>query len=114
MRFLVKFVFNAIILIPFLYWFAEVSMLTSAIAALGLTVIAYLGDRLILRASNNTVATLSDMLLCFVYLWAISAWLNWPLSWGENLFTSVVIGITEMFYHRFLGKVDKDTKLQKS
>ena len=115
MRFLVKFILNGIILVPFLYWFAEVSIWTSVLAALGLTVVAYLvGDQLILRSSNNTVATLSDMLLSFVYLWAVSAYLDWPMSWGEILFTSVVVGIVEMFYHRYLGKVDPDTQLQKS
>ena len=114
-RFLVKVVLNGIILVPFLYWFAEVNFWTSVLTSLGLTVIAYLvGDQLILRASNNVVATIADALLSLVYLWAVAAFLDWPLSWGELLFTVVVLGVVEMFYHRYLGKVDRDSELQKS
>lgn len=114
-RFLVKVLLNGIILVPFLYWFAQTTFWTSVFAALGLTIIAYLiGDQLILRATNNMVATIADAILAFVYLWALAAFFDWPLSWGELLLTVIVLGVVELFYHRFLGKADPNTELQKS
>jgi predicted Kef-type K+ transport protein len=114
-RFLVKLIMNGIILVPFLYWFTEATVLSSSLTSLGLTVIAYLiGDQLILRASNNLVATLSDAVLAAVYLWMVAAFMNWSFTWGELLLTVAILGVAELFYHRFLGKVDRDSELQKS
>lgn len=103
-RFLVKFVLDGIILVPFLMWFTEASLFSTIMTALGLTVIAYLiGDQMILRATNNVIATLSDAVLAAVYLWAVAAWLDWNLSWRELLVTVVALGVAEFVYHRYLG-----------
>lgn len=110
-RFIVKLVINGIILVPFIYWFTEATIWASIVTSVGLSIIAYLiGDQLILRTSNNLIATVSDAILAAVYLWAVSAFMNWNFSFGEMLFTVVVLGVAEFFYHRFLGRVDEQER----
>ncbi|USG68176.1 YndM family protein [Brevibacillus ruminantium] len=109
--FLLKLVLNGIVLIPFLYWFTEISIWSSIVASIGLTIIAYfIGDLFILRATNNTIATISDAILAAAYLWAVSATLHWSLGPFEILFTVVVLGIAEFAYHRVLGEIDKPVR----
>ncbi|HZG13386.1 MAG TPA: DUF2512 family protein [Candidatus Bathyarchaeia archaeon] len=103
-RFLVKLVLDGIILVPFLMWFTEGTIFSILMTALGLTVIAYLiGDQMILRATNNVIATISDAVLAAVYLWAVAAMLDWNLSWRELLITVAALGVAEFVYHRYLG-----------
>lgn len=106
-RFLVKLVIDGIILVPFLLWFTEGNLFFILLAAIGLTVIAYfLGDQVILRATNNVIATISDAVIAAVYLWAVAALLGWSLSWRELLLTVAVLGIAEFIFHRYLGFQD--------
>ncbi|MFS0918154.1 DUF2512 family protein [Brevibacillus sp. 179-C 1.1 NHS] len=64
--------------------FANATWTSAILAALGLTVIAYLiGDQLILCATNNTIATIADAVIAAFYLWAVASWLDWLLSFGE-------------------------------
>ena len=108
-RFVVKLIANAIVVIPLLIWFSEAGFVESLIAALVLAVLAYLvGDQLILRMSNNTVATISDAVLAFVYLWLVAEWMDWNLNLWEILVISVVLGIVEAIFHRYLGVRDKE------
>ncbi|MEJ8547969.1 DUF2512 family protein [Brevibacillus borstelensis] len=110
-RFLLKLVINGIIVVPFVYWFTEASVWASIVTSVGLSIIAYLiGDQLILRASNNLVATFSDAILAAVYLWAVAAFMRWNFSFGEILFTVLVLGVAEFFYHRILGRVDQQER----
>lgn len=106
-RFLIKLVVNGIILVPFLMWFTEGTFFSVLMTSLGLTVIAYiLGDQMILRATNNVIATISDAILAAVYLWVVAAMLDWSLTWGELLLTVAALGVAELFYHRYLGLAD--------
>ncbi len=110
-RLIVKVVINGIILIPLLKWYTEATTMSAVVTSIIFSIIAYLiGDRLILRATNNLVATISDAVLAAVYLWAVSAMMNWSLSWGELLFTVVLLGVAEMLYHYFLKRFDRDTE----
>jgi len=114
-RFLVKVIMNGIILVPFLLWYTEATVLSSIITSLGFSILAYLlGDMLILRASSNLVATLADMLLAAIYLGVVSALMYWTLTWGELLFTIVVVGVTELLYHFFLKRFDQESQHQKT
>lgn len=107
-RLLVKAVINGIILVPFLIWFSGASLLGSMLAAVGLTIIAYLvGDQLILRATNNVIATVADAFLAFVYLWMVASFFHWTLRPGSLLFTIVALAIGELFYHGFLQLYDR-------
>jgi membrane protein HdeD len=109
MRFFIKLIINGIIVIPFLMWFARISFLSSLTAAFILCVIAYfLGDQLVLRFSHNIVAAIADAVLAFVYLWGVSAEMNWPLSMGELLSIVVILGVVEYIYHQYLIKHDQE------
>ncbi|GAA4721899.1 DUF2512 family protein [Brevibacillus fulvus] len=110
-KFLIKVLFNGIILVPFLIWFTEAGWLSSIVTSIGLSIIAYLiGDQLILRKTNNVVATIADAVLAAVYLWVVAAYMDWSLSFGELLFTVIVLGVVEFVFHRYLGVLDKDMK----
>ena len=113
-RFLIKLVVNGAIVVGCLLGFTNATLLSATIAALGLTIIAYLiGDQLILRATNNVTATIADALIAAVYLWAVASMLNWDLSMGELLITVVLLGVAELFFHRYLG-VNDTTNTEKS
>jgi FtsH-binding integral membrane protein len=114
-RFLVKVVMNGIILVPLLLWYTEANVFSAIVATLLFSVIAYLvGDRLILRSSNNLVATVSDAILAVVYLWAASAVMHWSLNWGELLFTAVLLGVVELLYHFFLKRFDTEDERERA
>lgn len=113
-RFWLKALLNALVVIPMLMWFTEATFLGSLITSLGLSVIAYLiGDQMILRATNNMVATIADAGLSFVYLWAVAAFANWNFTWGELLFTVALLGVLEYFFHLYLRMNDKTETPQK-
>ncbi|MFP3392399.1 DUF2512 family protein [Brevibacillus sp. SIMBA_040] len=106
-RFLIKVIINGVIVVGSLLAFTNATWLSAIVTALGLTVIAYLiGDQLILRATNNVTATIADAVIAAVYLWAVASMLNWDLSFGELFVTVVLLGVAELFYHRYLGVND--------
>lgn len=108
-RFLIKAAVNGIIVVACLIWFADATWTSAILTALGLTVIAYLiGDQMILRATNNMIATIADAVIAAFYLWAIAEWLDWPLSFGELMITVALLGVAEFVYHRFLGVYDNN------
>lgn len=106
-RFLIKLIINGVIVVGSLIWFTEATWGSAILAALGLTVIAYLlGDQVILRATNNIMATISDAVIAAIYLWAVSRMFNWDLSFGELIVTVAILGVAEFFFHRYLGLND--------
>jgi len=106
-RFLGKFLLNGIVVVPLLMWFTEATFLSSVVAALVLSVISYvLGDMMVLRFSNNTVATIGDAVLAFIYFWVVSYFMNWSLSFGELVTMVVALAIVEFIFHRILGRTD--------
>ncbi|RNB74094.1 DUF2512 family protein [Brevibacillus panacihumi] len=106
-RFLIKLIINGVIVVGSLIWFTNATWGSAILAALGLTVIAYLlGDQLILRATNNITATIADAVIAAVYLWAVSRAFNWDLSFGELIATVAILGVAEFFFHRYLGLND--------
>ncbi|MCP3775795.1 YndM family protein [Paenibacillus sp. MZ04-78.2] len=110
MKFIVKLLLNGIVVVPLLMWFSEATLLQAVITALVLSIIAYLvGDQWILKVSNNTVATAADAVLSFAVLWMAARWMNWDLSFMEMIIISLVLGVVEVFFHRFLGTVDDRT-----
>lgn len=74
------------------------------------TVVAYLvGDLVILRMYGNAVAVVADIILSTVTLWAAMTLFNPAraqvptISLGQALLVGVVIGIVEIFDHRFVA-----------
>ncbi|MED4582457.1 DUF2512 family protein [Brevibacillus choshinensis] len=115
LRFLIKVVMNGIILVPFLYWYTNATMLSIIVASIVFSVIAYLiGDLLILRASNNLVATVADLILAVFYLGVVSTFMHWSFTWGKLLFTAVVVGVVELLYHFFLKRFDVESQPEKT
>lgn len=102
-KFLLKWLINGAIVVAFLSYYSDTSFWNAAIAATGLSVIAYLvGDQLILRSTNNLLATICDFVLTVVYFGVLSYVLDWGLSWGETLFLSLLVGAAEWVLHRYV------------
>lgn len=110
-RILRKILMNGIVIVPLLMWFTEATFWSSVITALILSVVSYIvGDQMILRASNNTVATIADVGLTFVYYWLVADMLDWSLTIGELTTLSIAVGVVEFIYHRQLGEADGNGK----
>lgn len=103
MKFLLKWLVNGAIVVNLLVFYADVSFINAAITATALTIVAYfIGDQMILRATNNGVATVADAMLAFIVLWLAAMLMDWDLSVGENLIITALLGIAEWFIHRYV------------
>jgi len=103
LKFFVKWLINGVIVVTMLMYYADVSFINAAITATVLTIIAYvIGDQLILRASNNMVATISDAVLAFVFFWVAAVIMNWRLDLTEIFFIALMLGVAEWILHRYL------------
>jgi hypothetical protein len=103
-KFLIKLLLNGVVVTPLLYWFTEATMWSALLTALTLACVAYvLGDQMVLRFSNNTIATIADAVLAFFFLWGVAAFMNWSLSWSELFTIVVLLGAVEIIFHRLLG-----------
>ena len=103
MKFLLKWLLNGAIVTLLLMFYADVSFIGAAATATALTLLAYfIGDQFILRSTNNFVATVSDAVLAFVFLWLSAYVWSWTLSIGEILVITALLGIAEWFIHRYV------------
>ncbi|WP_219836605.1 DUF2512 family protein [Paenibacillus sp. R14(2021)] len=103
MKFILKWLVNGVIVVSLLMYYADVSFWNAAITATALTLIAYfVGDQLILRSTNNMVATLADFVLAYLILWFAADQMDWDLNGGEILVIAVILGIAEWFIHRYV------------
>lgn len=106
-KFFVKLIVNGVIVAPLLYWFTEADIGSAIVAAAALCLVAYvIGDQIILRATNNTIATIADAVLAFLFLWAAAYVMDWSLSWSELLVIVVLLGAAEIFIHRLMRMDD--------
>ncbi|MFK7692782.1 DUF2512 family protein [Paenibacillus sp. HJGM_3] len=102
-KFLIKWVVNGAAAILLLMMFTNISFWTAFFAATCLTVIAYfVGDQWILRATNNTIASIADGLVAFVFLYVLERMFRWGLSLTEILTIAIVLGVVEAVLHRFV------------
>lgn len=69
------------------------------------TIVAYIiGDMLILSATNNTVATISDFVLALAVIYLFNfVWTPNPITFGDALITALVIGVGEWFFHKYVA-----------
>ncbi|XID94588.1 DUF2512 family protein [Paenibacillaceae bacterium WGS1546] len=103
MKFVLKWLINGAIVVLLLMYYADVSFIGAAATATVLSLLAYfIGDQFILRSTNNIVATISDAVLAFVFLWLVAYAWNWPLSMGEILVITAMLGVAEWFIHRYV------------
>ena len=104
MKLIIKILINGFIVVSLLTLFTDATFWEATMSATILSVIAYIvGDQIILRTSNNTIATIADAVLAFVYLWAVAYFMNWDLSIGELVIITLILGVAEAVYHRFLA-----------
>ncbi|HZG56613.1 DUF2512 family protein [Paenibacillus sp.] len=106
-KFLLKALLNGVIVVPLLLWFGTVTFWEAVAAAVVLSVIAYfLGDRVILPATNNLTATIADFGLTFVYVWAVGSFLFWNVSLGETFWIALGVAAVELLFHTMLPQGD--------
>lgn len=93
---------NGILVVPFLISFTEASLMEALLAALLLSIVAYvIGDQMILRLTNNAVATIADFGLSFIYLWMAAGIFDWSLSFTEMAIISAAVAVIEYFVHGY-------------
>lgn len=102
---LVKFVMVVVVLEIILNMLTNLTFTDILIISIAVTVIAYvIGDILILAVSNNTVATVADIALAlatiymFNFLWGIR-----EISFSDALISAAIIGVGELFFHKFVA-----------
>lgn len=68
------------------------------------TIVAYLiGDLVILRKSNNITASICDVVLAFLVIYPLNFyWYRRGVNLPTALVASVIIGIGEWFFHKYL------------
>jgi len=104
MHLIAKIVINGLFAVVLLLWLTNATFWEAALASVLLSVIAYyVGDQLVLRSANNTVATIVDAVMVFAYFWVVSYFFNWNLSMGGLLIITVVFGVIEVFFHRYIA-----------
>lgn len=101
-KFFWKVFLNGILVAPFLLSFAGATLTEVFVASLLLSIVSYvIGDQMILRLTNNGIATLADLGISFAFLWLFAEFLNWPLSFWEMAIISMALGVAEYFIHGY-------------
>ncbi|KZL91780.1 DUF2512 family protein [Clostridium magnum] len=102
---LIKFVMTAIVLEIVLYMLTELRFTSILYIAAAVTILAYIiGDLLILRATNNTVATIADVGLALATIYMFNfLWNATTISFTNALICAVVIGVGELFFHKYVS-----------
>jgi hypothetical protein len=68
------------------------------------TILAYLiVDLLILSISNNTVATISDIILALITVFLFRYYYG-KIEFTDALVAAIVIGIGDWFFHKYMAK----------
>ncbi|MEF2966005.1 DUF2512 family protein [Paenibacillus sp. M1] len=102
-KILVKLLGNGVIVMAMLLMLSNASFIGSLLTAIALTAVAYLfGDLFVLPRTSNIVATLTDAVLAFALIWAISANAGWTMSLGEILSTVIILGVFEYALHSWM------------
>ncbi|MDI4645967.1 DUF2512 family protein [Cohnella hashimotonis] len=103
MKFMLKWLVNGTVVTTLLMYYSNASFLGAATTATILTIIAYIvGDQIILRSTNNTIATISDGILAYLVLWIAASAMKWTISPGEILIVAIITGVAEFFIHRYV------------
>lgn len=64
----------------------------------------FLGDLLILSATNNTTATIADAGIAFFTIYMFNFWRYFaPIGFYDALFSAIFIGIGEAFFHKYVA-----------
>lgn len=104
-----KLLWNGIVTVPLLLWFSgRVTLGMAALTSVCFSAAAYIiGDQLVLRTSNNLIASVTDALLAFFVLWLASYFAHWDLSVTELSAIGIALGLVEYMYHSYLRREDE-------
>ncbi|WP_426449821.1 DUF2512 family protein [Paenibacillus sp. S-38] len=99
-----KILINGLITVHFLVIFAGASFSGAVVSSVILSLIAYvIGDRLILKITNNVVATALDLGLASLFFILVSGVTIGELSMVELLTLVAGLGVLEYYFHRTFG-----------
>jgi hypothetical protein len=104
--FVVKYLMVGVLLEIVLIALTSLGIGQIALIALAVSLVSYIiGDLLVLNFSNNTVATLVDLLLTFgtIYLFNYRYGFE-TLTYGTCAIAAVVVGVAEWFFHKFMAR----------
>jgi hypothetical protein len=102
---LIKFVMVAVILEIILNAMTNLTFSDILYVSAAVTIVAYIvGDLLILPASNNTIATISDIVLSLITIYMFNfLWSTRYITFMDALVPAVIIGVCEWFFHKYLA-----------
>jgi hypothetical protein len=110
-KFWIKLILNSALLIPLLYLLSDASWTEIILFSVVVCIISFfVGDRWILKETNNAVATIADFGLSGFMIWGAVIMLNWDLSNVEIISIAIVFGLVEALYHRVLKNWDNVDK----
>jgi hypothetical protein len=108
MKFIFKWLINGVIVSSLLVFYTDINYITAAFIASALSVIDYfIGDQLLLRATNNTVATIADGVGTLLFLGIVADSMNFDLSFGESLIIAALLAVSEWIIHRYILRPEK-------
>lgn len=82
--------------------FYGVAFWHTTILGIALLIISYIGDMMIMPRIGNMAATIGDLLLGFVVLWAGLHLFGYTNSLGEAFLTGAILAVGEYFLHSWL------------
>lgn len=104
MTILLKLLANGIVAVPGLLW-SGTSLMFAIVTSVVLSLVSYvLGDLVILPKTNNTFASVADLLLSFALLWVLCTIFYQAFSLAGLFLTSFAISVVEVFYHDYLQR----------
>ena len=103
-KFLLKVLLNGLIVVSLLIWLTESTFMQAIVTSIIFSTIAYfVGDQMILIASNNLTASVTDALLALAYFWFITDFLQWSMALSEMIIISFALGAVEFIFHRIIA-----------
>lgn len=102
---LIKFVMVAVVLEIIFSILTTLTFASILYIAAAVTIIAYIiGDLLILPASNNTIASMSDVALALATMYMFNyIWSTTQIHFVSALIAAVIIGVGEWFFHKYVS-----------
>lgn len=103
---LIKIVMVTIVLTIVLGMLTYLSYSEIFVVSAVVTIAAYIiGDLMILPVSNNTVATICDIVLAAVTIFIFNyVWPNRSISFWDATIAAIVLGIGEWFFHKYVAR----------
>lgn len=101
--FIIKFILSFILLTLILSGLYNFSVRNVFYISVVLGVLSYIiGDVLILRRSNNTVATIADFGLAWLTIWLMARYLEGGYVGTPSFIAAIGVSIFEIFFHKYV------------